>query len=133
MRPRPETRFALALLVFLAPAMARAEPDPCDPSATVSPCFDADALWVPTGATHFLTLPSPRPLADSSATLLIGAGLALRPVILEAPSPDPEGREIGVVRATTTLTLGVGFGLGRGFGVTAELPFVPYQDGTGVE
>jgi hypothetical protein len=131
MRPRPS--LVLGLLVLTASGRAGAAGDPCASNAAVSPCFDADALWLPTGATHFSTLPSPRPLAVGAATLLFGAGLALRPALLEAPSPDPEGREIGVVRATTTLTLGVGFGLGHGFGITAALPFVPYQEGTGTE
>ncbi len=134
MNARPgTTRLTLVLAVTLWPDPARAEPDPCASSATVSPCFDADALWLPTGATHFSTIPSPRPLATSASTLLFGAGLALRPVLLMAPSQDPEGREIHVVETTTTLTLGVGFGLGHGLGITAELPFVPYQSGTGAE
>ena len=110
-----------------------AQADPCSPDATVSPCFDADALWLPTGATHFSTLPSARPFATDASTLLFGTGLALEPVLLVVPSPDPEGRTVHVVNATTTVTLGVGFGLGAGFGIHAELPFVPYQDGTGVE
>jgi len=134
MRPRPgTTRLALILSVLAAPGRARAEPDPCDPNATVSPCFDADALWLPTGATHFSTLPSARPLATSASTLLFGAGVAYRPALFEVPSPDPEGREVHVVDVTTTLTIGVGFGLGDGFSVSAELPLVPYQTGTGTE
>jgi hypothetical protein len=126
-------RLAPILLVLSLSGGLRAEPDPCDAGATVSPCFDADALWVPTGATRFVTLPSARPLAAQSSTLLLAGGLALHPVLLHVPSPDPEGREVHVVSATTTLTLGVGFGLGRGFGFHVELPFVPYQKGTGVE
>src|SRR5687768_786802 len=115
MRPRPG--LVLGLFVVAVSGRAMGAGDPCDPNATVSPCFDADALWLPTGAAYFSTLPSPRPLAVGAPTLLLGAGLALRPVLLEAPSPDPEGREIGVVRTTTTLTMGVGFGLGHGFGI----------------
>lgn len=134
MRLRPGTLFFASILGILAvPAHLRAEPSPCDPSATVSPCFDSDALYLPTGATHFSTLPSARPLAAFATTLLLGTGFALRPVLLSAPSPDPEGREIHVVNATTTVTFGVGFGLGHGLGVNAEFGFVPYQEGTGVE
>src|SRR5262245_4536360 len=106
LRPAEVARLALVLAVTLTAAHARAEPDPCDASATVSPCFDADALWLPTGATHFATLPSPRPLAEGAATLLLGVGLALEPVMLSAPSPDPDGRDIHVVKTTTTLTIG---------------------------
>lgn len=124
---------ALVSAFVLSPARLRAEPGPCDPSATVSPCFDADALWLPTGATNFATLPSARSLESGAATLLLAAGLALEPVSLSVPSPDPLGREIHVVKSTTTTTIGVGFGLGHGLGVTSELGFVPYQKGTGVE
>ena len=133
MRKRPGMPLLALLLVVFAARGARAEPDPCAPEASVSPCFDADALFVPTHATHFSTLPSARPLAPGASTLLLAASLALEPVRLVVPSPAPEGREIHVVEATSTLTLGVGFGLGRGFGVRVELPFVPYQKGTGVE
>jgi hypothetical protein len=125
--------FALILWIVAFPVRLRAQPNPCDPGATVSPCFDSDALFLPTGATHFSTLPSARPLTVGASTLLFGTGFALRPVVLRVPSPDPEGREIRVVNATTTVTLGVGFGLGRGLGVNAEFGFVPHQEGTGVE
>src|SRR5688572_13910943 len=134
MRLRPGTvLFGLILGLLTFPGHLSAQPDPCDPSATVSPCFDSDALFLTTGATHFSTLPSARPLAVGGSTLLIATGFALRPVVLSVPSPDPEGRQIHVVNATSTVTLGVGFGLGHGLGVNAEFGFVPYQDGTGVE
>ena len=126
-------RIAPVLLVLSLSAPLSAQPEPCAAEATVSPCFDADALWIPTGATRFMTLPSARPLTPQSSTLLLAGGFALHPVVLAVPSPDPAGREVHVVKSTTTVTFGVGFGLGHGFGVHAELPFVPYQTGTGVE
>jgi hypothetical protein len=124
---------AFLLVAFTLSGRLQAEPASCSPEARFSPCFDADALWLPTHAEHFSSLRSARPLASEAATLLFGMGLALDPVVLVAPAPDVGGREIHVVRTTTTLTFGVGFGLGHGFGVLAELPFVPYQQGTGVE
>ncbi|HEX6272042.1 MAG TPA: hypothetical protein VFZ53_03345 [Polyangiaceae bacterium] len=134
MRKRPgPPLLALSFAIFAAPDLARAQPEPCSPEASVSPCFDADALWMPTHATHFVTLRSARPFTAEASTLLLATGFALEPVTLVVPAPAPEGREVHVVRATTTVTLGVGFGLGEGFGTFAELPFVPYQEGTGVE
>jgi hypothetical protein len=124
---------ALSFALLTAPGPARAQSEPCSPEARVSPCFDADALWMPARATHFATLRSARPFAVNTSTLLVATGLALEPVTLVVPAPAPEGREVHVVRATTTVTFGVGFGLGEGFGTFAELPFVPYQEGTGVE
>lgn len=132
--PRGRRHAFLAVLVALSTGHARAEAvDPCDESATVSPCFDADPLWLPTGATHFSTLGSPRPLTQGASTLLLAGGFSYRPVLLAVPSPEPEGREIHVVNATSTLTLGLGFGLPHALGVTFELPFVPYQEGAGAE
>jgi hypothetical protein len=134
MRKRPGPPFlALFLAVVGVADHARAQPEPCASDASVSPCFDADALWIPTRATHFSTLRSARPFAPKASTLLFATGLALEPVTLVVPAPAAEGREVHVVRATTTVTLGVGFGLGGGLGAYAELPFVPYQEGTGVE
>lgn len=130
-------RLACAALVALAPLaatrLARAEPDPCSLRATLSPCFDADPVWLASGPSPFVTLPSPRALAPGAWSLLAGAGLAVRPVTLVAPSPHPEGRVVPVVDLTSTLTLAARFGLGRGIDVHAALPLVPYQSGTGAE
>ena len=83
--------------------------------ATVSPCFDADALFLPTRRHAFFTLPSgatARRLTPRRCSSLPGSrcdpccSLCLRRI--------PEGRDIHVVNTTTTVTLGVGFGLGHG-------------------
>src|SRR5262245_17793334 len=105
MHRRPTTpALALACVVLGATSHAQAEPDPCDPEATLPPCFDAYALWLPTCATRFATLAPARPLASGASTLLLATGLALRPVLLRVPSPDPAGREVHVVNATSTVT-----------------------------
>jgi len=123
----------LALAVLSHPAPVRAEPDPCSSRATVSPCFDADPAWLQAGPSPFLTFASPRAVEQGALHFLAGAGIAHRPVMLVAPSPHPEGREVPAVELTSTLSLAARYGLGRRMDVTLALPLVPYQSGTGAE
>lgn len=121
------------MALSLVRAAAAADPDPCASTASVSPCFDADVLWLPTGPANFVAFGSPRTLDAGKLMLVLGAGVARRPVTLLAPSPHPEGREVPVVDTTTTLTLGTRVGLGHGLDAGLALPLVPYQRGTGAE
>lgn len=124
---------ALALALGGAAARVHAEPDPCSLRATESPCFDADPVWLTSGPARFLTLPAPRSLDAHALSLLGGVSLAVKPVTLVAPSPHPDGRIVPVLDFTSTLTLSARYGLGRGVDVSAALPLVPYQSGTGAE
>jgi hypothetical protein len=99
----------------------------------VSPCFDADPVWLSSGPSNFTTLPSPRALDAGMLSLLIGANVAVRPVTLVVPSPHPDGRVVPVLEQTSTLTLAARYGLGRSVDLHAALPLVPYQSGTGAE
>lgn len=133
-RVRRPWAIALGAMAFTAAgAAAAAEPDPCATSASVSPCFDADALWLPAGRAMFVGFGSPRAHEAGQLSLVLGASVMRRSVTLTAPSPHPEGREVDVVGTTSTLTLGGRVGLGRGLDAGLVVPFVPYQDGTGAE
>jgi hypothetical protein len=125
-------RLALALSLVSAGAAA-AEPEACAPDSELSPCFDADPLWLGTAPSEFASLPSPRALGAGELSALLGLGVSRRPVILVAPSPHRYGREVPVVETTSTLTLGARYGIGYGLDLGVVLPFVPYQHGTGVE
>jgi hypothetical protein len=128
----PRLRLLLAsLLLPLGPA--RAEPAECAGEARVSPCFDADELWLSTTPSPFASLPSPRALGTRELSLLVAAGYLYRPVILVAPAPHPDGREVPVVENTSTLAFGARYGLGYGLDLGVVLPIVPYQNGTGAE
>lgn len=122
-----------ALFALCRPAPLAAEPDPCSPRATVSPCFDADPAWLQAGPSPFLTFASPRAVEQGVLHILAGGGIAHRPVMLVAPSPHPQGREVPAVELTSTLSLAARYGLGRRMDVTLALPLVPYQHGTGAE
>ncbi|HEV8550320.1 MAG TPA: hypothetical protein VGQ57_14850, partial [Polyangiaceae bacterium] len=122
------------IVVGLAGAFpAAASPDPCASSATLSPCFDADPWWVPSGPTPFAGVPSAHTLPQGSLAFAFGVGVSAAPVVLVTASPHPDGQEIDVVEATSTITLAARYGLGRGVDVGATLPFVPYQTGAGIE
>ncbi|HEY3493091.1 MAG TPA: hypothetical protein VGK73_00325 [Polyangiaceae bacterium] len=128
----PRARLLAAVTLFASGA-ARAEPAACAGEVRVSPCFDADPLWLPTTPSRFAGLPSPRSLSAGALSTSFGASYSHRPVVLVAPSPDPDGREIPVVENTSTLTLGARYGLGHGLDAGLVVPIVPYQNGTGTE
>jgi hypothetical protein len=123
--------FWAAGLALAAPSNAQS--NPCARSTPVSPCFDADPLWIPTGPTPFASVPSARTLTPGALALVLAAGYSDRPVVLVTPSPHPNGQEIDVVRGTTTFTLGARYGLLRGVDLGLALPFVPFQTGAGTE
>jgi hypothetical protein len=122
----------VGLDLFDGPA-ASAAPDPCATTASISPCFDADPWWIPTGPTPFAGVPSARTLPANTLGLTLGTSLSVDPVVLVTPSPHPDGQEIDVVRATSTVTLAARYGLGRGVDVALAVPFVPYQTGASTE
>lgn len=124
---------AVALGSLLAPRAAAAEPASCGTAASVSPCFDADPLWVPTGPSPFTSVAPARVLAPHALAFVLAVDVSHRPVVFVTPSPHPAGQEIDVVDATSTLTLGARYGLGHGVDAGVALPFVPYQTGAGTQ
>lgn len=125
--------FAELGVALLHGAPAAAAPDPCATTAAVSPCFDADPFWIPTGPTPFAGIPSARTLPAGAVGFALGASVSLDPVVLVTAAPHPDGQEIDVVRATSTLTLAARYGLGRGVDLALAVPFVPYQTGASTE
>jgi hypothetical protein len=124
---------SLALGLASVPQARAAEPAACGSAAPVSPCFDADPLWVSSGPSPFVALPHARVLEPHALALVLAAGVSHRPVVFVTPSPHPAGQELEVVSATSTLTLGARYGLGYGIDAGLVLPFVPYQAGTGTQ
>ncbi len=117
-------------LVFSSSASAAAE---CESNEPFSPCFEADALWMPLGRATFATLTSPRSLGQGRFGVELGASVVDDPARLIAPSPHPEGRDVPVVDFASSVTLGAAFGLLPRLDAGVALPLVVYQSGTGVE
>ncbi len=98
-----------------------------------TPCVDAEPLWLTPSARHFTFI------SDTSAPgfgQLGGAatiGFRYEPVVLEAPAPNAEGREINLIRHTTDLTAGLRVGIGSRMELTLALPAGLYQRGAGIK
>lgn len=107
--------------------------EPCAPDEPFSPCFEADAWWLPLGPATFVTLSSPRTFGARRFALQLGASVVKSPVTLVAPSQHPAGRDVPVVDLASSATFAAAFGLLPRLDAILSLPFVVYQSGTGVE
>ena len=129
-RARARALVAASLAVLPAAAARAAEGDP--PSG-VSTCFDADSLWHSAGASRFAGLSSPAVPNPGSLAFAALLSYVDRPVLLSAPSPDPEGRDVNVVRDRVDLSLAYSYGLGAGLELSVATPVVLHQTGSGAE
>jgi hypothetical protein len=130
---RSARRLGLGAGVLFGLLTTTATAAPCASSDPFSPCFEADALWLPLGPATFATLTPPRSFGQARFGVALGVSALRDPVVLVAPAPHPEGRDVPVVDFTSGATLGVGFGLLPRLDASVALPFVVYQSGTGVE
>ncbi len=87
---------------------------------------------MPTGHARFAYFPAPVPVPRGQAALTLGQGFLLRPLRLQATSPDPEGREVPVVEHELGFSLGVAIGLGQNLELSALLPVTLLRGGLGV-
>jgi hypothetical protein len=122
--------FLLAISTFITLPALGAEL-PCSGSSSGMGCFDAAPMSGPAE-------PSPFRWFGRGEVLRLGqvAGTAVlryasSPAELVAPSPDPAGRLIPVVRYTTRLELRVAAGLGRHIDLTLSQPMALSQAGSG--
>ncbi|HEX9618627.1 MAG TPA: hypothetical protein VF989_00745 [Polyangiaceae bacterium] len=104
---------------------------PCD--GEQSPCLDANALWFSPFSEHLAAIADAALLEAGAYRAQLAVEYLRRPVVLVAPSADPEGRDIELVRFRTDATLLLAFGLGAGIDVGVATPFALRQRGTGVE
>jgi hypothetical protein len=122
---------ALAALGAAVLATRASLADTCDPPTGISPCIDAQALWMSAGRARFFSIPPARALDPRTHAAGLGVGYMLRPIVLNAPSPDPEGRNVDVVDHVIDAVLLYAQGLTDGIELTAALPFAAYQTGAG--
>lgn len=128
-----QTRLGLPLLLALGAFSTRnAGAAECVSTAGLSPCFDANALWLPAGRSSFVSLPDTRSTAVRQATFGLSAELLHRPVLLHAASPDSDGRDVNVVDLAVDSSLFAAFGLVQDLELSFVLPVRAYQSGAGV-
>ncbi len=120
-----------ATLIGAVGSPARAADVDCDPASGISTCVDSDSLWVAPGQTRFVGIPRAAK-ADPGFGFGVAASYLSRPIVLSAASPDPEGRDINVVRDAINLTYLWSYAAGDlELGLAA--PMTLHQRGAGAE
>lgn len=123
--------FSLTLAVNVVSRLAAATD--CAPAGHASPCFDADLSWLAAGSARFFGVASADTPPDRQVALGVAFTYLLRPVQLNAPSPDPEGRDVRVVEQRVDWSPLLAYGLGASAELTLSTPIVLWQTGAGVE
>jgi hypothetical protein len=122
-------------LAAVAVALATASPAraQCRPQGQFSACLDADPLWL-SGSPAKLVTVSPASVVEAGEVVVgVATSHATRLVTLEAPAPDPAGRELPLIRRVTTLTVLGAVGVGARSEATMAVPWTVSQEGLGLE
>lgn len=130
--PAPRTPATWVALVGAtwasAPSAARASGD-----CASAPCLDAQLQWLAPGREGATVVGAERTLTRGRATAAMALGWMSRPIVLVAPSPDPDGRELNVVDHALDLTWLLGLGVGAGVQLELAAPVVVWQSGAGAD
>jgi hypothetical protein len=126
---------SLALLVSttLATAALPAQATDCAPPTGISPCVNAQTLWLAPGQSRFVGIASPHTVAPGAASIGMATSFMHRPIVLAAPSPDPEGREVVAVGDVVDASILFGLGLTSRVELTVATPMALRQSGAGAE
>jgi hypothetical protein len=127
------SRVALGAALALCLWAPRALADSCDPASGISTCFDPDNVWLSAGPGRFFAIAPAEAMPDSTLGFAVAMTWVDRPVLLNAPSPDPEGRDIPVVRDAQNLDLAWAYGLGSSLELSLATPITLHQSGSGAE
>jgi hypothetical protein len=100
-------------------------------NAHFSPCFDANALWLPAGRASFLSMPDTQAIAPAQLGFGAVAEFLHRPVVLSAASPDADGREIQVLESALDVSYFLAFGLVRNLEASVLASTRVHQSGAG--
>src|SRR5262252_8103769 len=120
----------LVLLALVLPGNAFATD--CTPPTRQSTCFDADALAPPFAPSDFFWMARARALPAHTWTFGLDATLLHDPVVLNAASPDPYGRDLHVVRDLFDATFTFALSPVRHLELGAALPLSIYRSGSGL-
>ena len=125
---------AVALVAggLCAEARALAATD-CEPSNGVSPCIDSNNLWIAPGTARFVSIAATDNVALHASAFAFALSYLDRPIVLRAPSPDPDGRDINVVRRVLDGTALWAYSPLPRLELGFALPIALYQNGSGVE
>ncbi|HYQ14253.1 MAG TPA: hypothetical protein VEQ58_00790 [Polyangiaceae bacterium] len=98
-----------------------------------SPCIDAEPLWLTPSAGRLTLVSDTAPLPLGKLGGSITATLRFRPVVLNVPAPNRNGRDVNVLSHATDLALAGRLGIGNRLELTLVLPAGLYQGGSGIK
>ncbi len=113
----------------LAPSPAAASH--CEPHP-LSSCVPSNQQWLAAGPSRFATIPRAEVLDTGRLSLALAGIYQQDPLVLEAPSPDSEGRSVPLVEHIIDTQALFAAGLGSGFEFTSVLRLVTHQEGSGI-
>jgi hypothetical protein len=88
--------------------------------------------WLAAGPSHFAAIPSADVQGAGALSLALAGVYQYRPLTLEAPSPDPEGRSVPLVEHVVDTQTLFAAGLGYDLEFTSVMRLVVHQEGTGI-
>lgn len=132
MESRGRSRVVIAVLSVAVARVNDARATDCTPPTRQSTCFDADALAPPFAPSDFFTMASARSLPASTWAFGLDATFLHHPVVLNAASPDPYGRDLPVVNDLFDATLTFAFSPARHLELGTALPFALHRTGGGL-
>lgn len=103
----------------------------CEPHP-LSSCVPSNQQWLAAAPSKFVALPSAEVLAAGRLSLALAGVYQHEPLVLQAPSPDPEGRSVPLVQHVVDSQALFAAGLGFGLELTSALRLVTYQQGSGI-
>jgi OmpA-OmpF porin, OOP family len=121
----------LAGAALLASA-GQAEAQSCQPANGLSPCIDADNLWVTPGAGLFFAVAPTMTMPAGRASFGLVLSYLSRPVGLAVSSPSSAGTTIHAIDNAIDATFLGSLGVSDRFELTLAAPITLYQNGAGL-
>lgn len=112
---------------------AAARATDCHPASGVSPCFDANSLWLTTGDARFFSLPTGRVLEAGRVAFALTASATFRSLRLSVPASNADGRDVEFVKRAVGEETLLAIGLGNQLELGLALPVVLHQVGSGTQ
>ena len=129
--PFPTRLFFRVVLAGVCAQPALASAAECASRGGFSPCFDANALWLPAGRASFLSMPDTQLNPPKRIAFGVAGEVLHRPLVLHAASPDRDGRDVHVLDYALDVSYFVSFGFARNFELSALASTRAYQSGAG--
>ena len=129
--PRLRSLLASGLLAVCATETPARAAD-CAPARDLSPCIDADNLWLRPGGGPFFSIASTGTAPPGKASFGLALSYQSRPLGLVIPGPSAEGTTVNVLDNVLNATFLWSLGLTDRLELTLAAPLTLYQDGSGL-